>query len=127
MWPVSQPLCAIVPEVVWHVAAPLPHTAARGKGQGTDVQVEDSASASCAGDRILGPSGIQSNVQSARGEFSWAVAKGSAASSYAKRLEQLVTKRARSFKSSSQDADILCLSKGRPPHTPVSNGRHGVL
>src|SRR6266446_72137 len=87
MWPVGQPLCAIVPEVVWHVTAPLPHTTARGTGEATDVQVEDSAIASSAGDRIPGPSDIQSNVQSARGDFSWAVAKGGAASSYANRLE----------------------------------------
>src|SRR5258708_36733064 len=87
MWPVSQPLCAIVPNVVWHVAAPVPHTTARGKGEATDVQVEDSAIANSAGDRIPGPSGIQSNVQGARGDFSWAVAKGGAASSYATRLK----------------------------------------
>src|SRR5712671_3726869 len=88
MWPVSQPLFSIVPEVVWHVAAALPHTTARGKGEATDGQVEDSAIASSAGDRIPGSSDIQSSVQSARGEFSWAVAKGGAASSYANRLEQ---------------------------------------
>src|SRR6266853_5899027 len=80
MWLVRQPFREIVPAVLSNVATPLPHPAARRKGEGSPRTLRLSSVCSGASNGVRRSSGFQPNVRSHRRKPSGPVATTGSAS-----------------------------------------------